>query len=527
VATVIGIGALLLIRSAIEAHGVVIEAFEVPPDLAQRGVTGEVIAKKVLDQLADMAAETSVMSARPANSYSSSWGNDLKVAIPETGVSFGELSRYLHQALGHESHISGEVYETPTGITVTARAGEEPAKSFNGRIEDIDQLVRKAAESIYEQTQPFRFGNYLNFGGRRDEALPILKRLSHGPNPVDRAWALQAMGSNALNIDNDLAQMATEERAALATLPGLLRAMESLVWAELRLGHDAAAVALASQCVSASPESKATVAPEWHQLFAAECLAFKSSLEGDYPEVLRAASTLSERDRARVNFLPDPLIEGPLGTHDLDAVLSDSWYAALTGASGRDDARNLYLARVALERGDPRAVELLSKVCAYRDGLGKRGSHDYMLRVHGLWLALAKARFGDLPGGQALIAETPMDCRMCVDFRGRIAAMAGNTADAEKWFAQAIDMAPKLPQVYTDRGQARLDRGELGGALTDATQAATLSPHDGDAWKLWGDVLAKQGHAKEALVKYDEALKYVPNWKQLKDAHDALAKQKS
>jgi Flp pilus assembly protein TadD len=88
-------------------------------------------------------------------------------------------------------------------------------------------------------------------------------------------------------------------------------------------------------------------------------------------------------------------------------------------------------------------------------------------------------------------------------------------------------MAPKLPQVYTDRGQARLDRGELGGALTDATQAATLSPHDGDAWKLWGDVLAKQGHAKEALVKYDEALKYVPNWKQLKDAHDALAKQKS
>jgi hypothetical protein len=175
VATVIGIGALLLIRSAIEAHGVVIEAFEVPPDLAQRGVTGEVIAKKVLDQLADMAAETSVMSARPANSYSSSWGNDLKVAIPETGVSFGELSRYLHQALGHESHISGEVYETPTGITVTARAGEEPAKSFNGRIEDIDQLVRKAAESIYEQTQPFRFGNYLNFGGRRDEALPILK----------------------------------------------------------------------------------------------------------------------------------------------------------------------------------------------------------------------------------------------------------------------------------------------------------------------------------------------------------------
>jgi hypothetical protein len=49
-ATVIGIGALLMIRNAIEAHGVVIEAFQVPPDLAQRGPTGEVIAEQVLDE---------------------------------------------------------------------------------------------------------------------------------------------------------------------------------------------------------------------------------------------------------------------------------------------------------------------------------------------------------------------------------------------------------------------------------------------------------------------------------------------
>jgi tetratricopeptide (TPR) repeat protein len=166
----------------------------------------------------------------------------------------------------------------------------------------------------------------------------------------------------------------------------------------------------------------------------------------------------------------------------------------------------------------------LIKVTAYDDHQATPASHDFMLRLHGLWLALAKARFGDLAGGQALIAETPMDCRMCVDFRGRIAAMAGNTVEAEKWFAQAIELAPKLPQVYTDRGQARLDRGELATALTDATQAATLSRHDGDAWKLWGDVLAKQGKTKEALAKYDEALKYAPHWKQLQDAREAVAK---
>jgi hypothetical protein len=51
-------------------------------------------------------------------------------------------------------------------------------------------------------------------------------------------------------------------------------------------------------------------------------------------------------------------------------------------------------------------------------------------------------------------------------------------------------------------------------------------PHWADPLKAWGDVLAKQGHAKEALAKYDAALKYAPNWKQLKEAREAAAKQK-
>ena len=52
-------------------------------------------------------------------------------------------------------------------------------------------------------------------------------------------------------------------------------------------------------------------------------------------------------------------------------------------------------------------------------------------------------------------------------------------------------------------------------------------PHWADPLKAWGDVLVKQGNTKDALSKYDEALKYAPNWKQLHEARDALATQKS
>ena len=48
-----------------------------------------------------------------------------------------------------------------------------------------------------------------------------------------------------------------------------------------------------------------------------------------------------------------------------------------------------------------------------------------------------------------------------------------------------------------------------------------------DPLKAWGDVLVRHGKAKVALAKYDEALTYAPNWKQLKEAREDVAKQKS
>ena len=51
--------------------------------------------------------------------------------------------------------------------------------------------------------------------------------------------------------------------------------------------------------------------------------------------------------------------------------------------------------------------------------------------------------------------------------------------------------------------------------------------HWADPLKVWGDVLMNQGKTKDALAKYDEALKYAPNWEQLKEARETLAKQKT
>jgi hypothetical protein len=67
--------------------------------------------------------------------------------------------------------------------------------------------------------------------------------------------------------------------------------------------------------------------------------------------------------------------------------------------------------------------------------------------------------------------------------------------------------------------------GDLPGATAKFKDANQKGPHWADPLKAWGDVLLKQGNAKDALAKYDEALKYAPNWKQLKEARETAAKQ--
>ena len=156
IAVAAGLG--LMVWDAAHSRGLLIEPFSVPPDMASRGLTGEVVAAQLLDKLAILGTSE---SSRSTQSYANNWGNDIKVEIPETGVSISELERFLRGWLGHDTRISGEVYHTASGIAVTARAGANGA-TFTGAESDLDALVQKSAEHVFESTQPYRYANYLD-----------------------------------------------------------------------------------------------------------------------------------------------------------------------------------------------------------------------------------------------------------------------------------------------------------------------------------------------------------------------------
>ena len=188
VGVAVAAGVAFMIWHASQSNGLLIEPFSVPPDLAQRGMTGQVVAAKLLDHLSEMQAQTT--SERPAETYANDWGQaGIKLDIPETGISVTELDKFLREKLGHDTHVTGEIVRTASGVSLTARTGVEGAESVAGSEADLDGLVRQLSEKVYRLTQPYRYAIYLASHDRRAEAVPLLKAVAEiGPTRLDRAF---------------------------------------------------------------------------------------------------------------------------------------------------------------------------------------------------------------------------------------------------------------------------------------------------------------------------------------------------
>ena len=145
-------GALAVMAwQASRADGVILEPFTVPPALAAEGVSGQVVAGQVLDELARLRAET--VAPGEDRDYGDDWGRSIKLAIPTTGVSLGDLQDALRQWLGHETHISGEVYRTPTGLALRARIPGRPGLKVDGAADALEASAQTLARQIYRDTQ--------------------------------------------------------------------------------------------------------------------------------------------------------------------------------------------------------------------------------------------------------------------------------------------------------------------------------------------------------------------------------------
>jgi tetratricopeptide (TPR) repeat protein len=523
-AVVIGLG--VMVWQAREDHGLVVDAFSVPPDLAAHGLTGEVVASQLLDKLSAMQNATD--SARPARSYQNNWGDDLKVEIPETGVSIGDLDRWLHRHLSQQTHVAGEVFETAQGLSVTART-DDGGDSFSGGAGDLQSLLQQSAESVYRRTQPYRYAVWLASHGRQEQGVELLTALGNGPVGPDRVWANAVLGE-LLASRGDVVGGLNRALDAVRSGPADPHAWGDLGDTLLSVGHTQGAVAAFKTMLTLLRQHPGSEAPTARAMTMTEYSASVAEAAGDFlggAELQSRAANLTDffggAGSARAGTIADLALAHGVAASDqarasaITAKVPDAFlFQALLDA-------DIALGRFPAAVHDGQSQQAVAAAGATL--LAQLGRPAASRSVQAK-LAYAEAMAGDLAGARALVARTPIDCYDCLRMRGAIAAAGHDWPEAERWFTQATRFGPSLPFAWTDWGQARLARGDAAGAIAVLQIAHRKGPRFADPLELWGEALMARRDYKGAAAKFEEAARYAPAWEENRRLwKQALAKE--
>jgi tetratricopeptide (TPR) repeat protein len=518
VATVIGVGGAVMLRDAFSSRSVVVEAFDAPATLAARGVTGKVIAGGVLDELNRLQAATKSSAAK--RNLSNAWASEVKLAVPETGISVGEISRLLKARFGHDLHIDGDLVETPTGgLALTVRGDGVQSKTFTGAAGELNKLTTVAAEYVYAESQPALWATYLGNTGRNEDAIAFCRAAFARADKADRPYLLNTWGITLQNTGGSTGEALTLFRAALKIKPDFWAASNNVMNALWLLGDEEGAWR-AGEDLRKAAGGRPGRAPEFaYQNW--DVLAWNL---GPWLDALLADVDSNAGLGTGANS------SGP-AIADIQARLHDPASADLALQTTKADPKDPTVAamthfvrgRLAAEGEDvPRAAsEMEAFATANADPAVSANYPGY-----NCWVGPAEEAAGHAGKADAAL-EAGGHFVDCYRFRGDILDHRGDWPGAQKAYADSVALAPDLPAGYYSWGVALARHGDLKGAEAKLKEANQRGPHWADPLKSWGDVLARQGRTKEALMKYDEALTYAPNWGALKQARAGVAKQRA
>jgi tetratricopeptide (TPR) repeat protein len=502
VAIAVGLG--VVIWQAAHADGLVIESFDVPQGMAQKGLTGQVIAGKLLDHLTVMQNQTD--SSRGASSFANDWTNDIKVEIPDTGVSLGQIVRFLDGWLGHQMHLSGELYETPSGVALTVRMENEPGQTFEGNAADLNGVVTNAAEAVYARAQPYRYSAFLLRHGRFAESVTVARRLAAAGPREETAWAnvgLAIMTSQRGDMGRARAYIADGLKAN-PDLPNLSNMLSEIAFLE---GHEEEALLAQLRSRDAM---RGKGAREWSQD------AIPSALEGD-----ESAIALLKGDYLQASAKNVMVAGGTGGEYVVstgafldvsmhDGAAARKAFAALDDMHADDaafDADSVRAYALMDQKGWLGTIALLeaSMVVLRREETRAKGWFDATstLRIQVLpQLAYAYVMLGEFDKADAIFNTLPQGCDVCMRCRGQAEAGRHNWSAAAHRFALVSARSPDIPVADTDWGAMLLRKGDLDDAIAKFESAHRKGPHFADPLEMWGEALTYLNRKDEAAKQF-------------------------
>jgi len=517
IAIVIGVAAAMW--KASQAEGIVVDSFSVPPQFSQAGITGQVVADDLTNQIAMIRDRGNASSSARSKDVRQN-GEEVKIEIPETGISLGQAWRFLRTWLGHERRLTGNVRILADGkIALTVSLDGANAVTFSGASGDLDKLEQQAAERIFQLEDPVNYVLYLGSLGRRAESLAAAApNLQPSGTPAYRADAF-SLWANRTRSSGDPVLAIARARLAVSIDPHVSAPRGEIITSALMIGHDEEALQEARIVAERSDWSD----PVWRDsngvaVVVERSIFVRDQLTGDF-----AHAVLSPCTFGRVcETSGEPLLraENAARLHDTgnardsihEAIVREPSPAALAFQEALARAR--YFTDAAAFDWPHAADDARAMTRAVAAGIPEIAPIRVKTATAPL-LAIALARSGDLAGAEAAIGPTPLDCYGCLRARAIVAASAKQPELAGDWFSRAVKAAPSIPFAYTEWGQALLERGKPDEAITQFIIANQKGPHFADPLEGWGEALIAKNQSHLALAKFAEAEKYAPNWGRL------------
>ena len=501
------VGIAWLLYGAFTDRSIVVNAFSVPPRLAERGSNGATVASDFLDELTRLRSST--YYSGDTRTVTGTLAQQVQIEIPEVRVSFGELRRVLHQSLGHLTDIYGTLTDTADGYALTLRGTDLPARTFRGKTDALPALITQAAEYAYGNSDRRAMAYYLERAHRSPEAIDFI-RTSYGSASADERPVLLNVWGNVLSDVGRYEEALEKFKAALVLKPNYLAARSNSIGTLAVMGREEQALHLGE-----------SFERDFHR-------GQGSSIDESWFGV---PDTLRWDLRGLLNGLDiDMTASAGHGTLSTDSAP----LAAIVAAQLHDPAQAEFLLQTASDRAEARYLAAMAAVARgtvaldLEHAVEAASAADQIQRTlagapletrlsinagFDCWWPLAyelAGRRADSERALAAVRSEPfVDCDR---FRGDLLNVRGDWAGAVKSYEAGVARAPSLPPVYLSWARALLGRKDFAGALSKAQAAHTRGPKWADPLEVWGEALAAQGQYPAAVSQYTAAYAYAPKW---------------
>jgi Tetratricopeptide repeat len=522
---VIGVGLAIVIYSAVQSRSVVIEPFDIAPNVAAEVPSGKIVAAGLLDVLTRIQAAS--RASIEHRKLSNAWTNEISIEVPETGISIGQLERTIKTRFGHDQHIDGDLVNPHAGaLALTVRGTGILPKTFSGDAGGLGELLTQAGEYLFSQSQPGLWTAYLVNNNRDDEAIAFAQAAYNAVDASERPYVLNYWANAIINEggESSLAQALPLYRAAVRLKPDYWAGHNNIMFALAGLGDEEGAIQEGRLMMRLAGGRPGRASEVLYQNY--------DEMVWDLPAE-RAGITADMESHGGIGTNVATIGPENLQVAQVDIWMHDTEAAALRLQTTPIDEKNLPDAASATFDRALLAEEVgdLKKASQEWDAYAADYANPTVSINNPQWICYAAATYEKT--GQPAKADAALKpfggftLVDCYRFKGDVLDLRGDWSGAQEWYGKAVALGPSLPAGYYSWGVALAKHGDLAGAAEKLKVANQKGPHWADPFKAWGDVLVKQGKTKDALAKYDDAVKYAPNWQQLKEAREAMAKQKS